>query len=179
MSNGEIIPLSERAAALRQIFDQAFAQAPGGAAAATEAFLAVGIGGDNYALRLSEVTELYVDKTVVPLPSHSPDLLGIASFRGALIPIYDLRLLLGYTAAAWPRWLVLVGSDMPIGLAFDHLDGYLNLPSEAIAPAAESTRRYLAESLSAAGTVRPVIDVASIVTAIREQVVLRSSSEPD
>jgi chemotaxis signal transduction protein len=174
MNNGEALPLSQRAAALRQSFDQAFAQAPAGAAASSQAFLAVGIGGDDYALRLSDVTELYVDKKVVPLSSHSPDLLGIASFRGVLVPIFDLRLLLGYSASAWPRWLVLTQLDLSVGLAFDRLDGYLTVTSDAVVPAAETRRKHLAEAVSADGLARPVIDVASIVNSIGAQ--LQSSS---
>lgn len=177
MTSGEALPLSQRAAALRQSFDQSFAEAPGGVAAPSHAFLAVGIGGDNYALRLSDVSELYVDKKVIPLPSHSPDLLGIASFRGALVPIYDLRLLLGYSAGAWPRWLVLTKYDLSIGLAFDRLDGYLTLTAEAIVPAAEARRKYLTEAVSVAGLARPVVDVVSIVNTVKAQVQSSSTRE--
>jgi purine-binding chemotaxis protein CheW len=106
---------------------------------------------------------------MVPLPSHSPDLLGIASFRGALVPIFDLRLLLGYSAGVLPRWLVLTKHDLSIGLAFDRLDGYLSLTSEAVVPAAETQRKHLAEAVSAAGLVRPVIDVVSIVKTVQVQ----------
>ena len=170
MNGGEALPLSQRAAALRQAFDQTFATAPDGAAASSHAFLAVGIGGDNYALRLSDVTELHVDKKVVPLSSYSPDLLGIASFRGILIPIYDLSLLLGYGASVRARWLVLTKHNLSIGLAFDRLDGYLNLASEAVVPATETRRKYLVEAVSAAGIARPVIDVVSIVKTVKAQV---------
>ncbi len=171
MTNDETTSLSELAASLRQNFDQAFAQAPAGAGAPTQAFLAIQIGGDSYALRLRDVSGLFADKKIVPLPSQSPDLLGIASFRGALIPVYDLRILLGYPAGAAPRWLVLVAQAAPISLAFDQLDGYLDLLPEAIAPAAgaEQKRQYLAETLNAAGVIRPVVSVTSIVETIRRR----------
>lgn len=177
MNSGEALPLSQRAAELRRLFDQSFAEAPGSAAESRHAFLAVGVGGDNYALRLSDVSELYVDKKVVPLPSHSPDLLGIASFRGVLIPIFDLRLLLGYGAGAWPRWLVLTKLDLSIGLAFDRLDGYLTVASEAVVTAAETRRKHLAEAVSADGLVRPVINVPSIIKTVQAQVQASSTRE--
>lgn len=170
MIGDEGVSLSTRAAALRQAFDQTFAAAPAENAAATQAFLAIQVGGDSYALRLAEVAGLFVEKKVVPLPSRSPDLLGIASFRGTLIPVYDLRLLLGYPAGAAPRWLILAAPDAPLGLAFDQLDGYLDLPSEAIAAAGtERTRQYLAETLNTADAVLPVVSVAAIVEMIERR----------
>jgi len=33
-----------------------------------------------------------------------PELLGIMGFRGAMVPVYDLRALCGYAAGAAPRW---------------------------------------------------------------------------
>lgn len=174
MNNDEVGMLSERAAALRRSFDQAFAAAPASDdAAATQAFLAIGVGGDNYALRLSEISELFADKKVIPLPSQAADLLGIASFRGVLVAVYDLRILLGYPAGAPPRWLALVADDMnmPFGLAFDQLDGYLDVLPEAVAPAqaTEHTRQHLAETVTAAGSGRPVVSVSSILETIRQR----------
>jgi purine-binding chemotaxis protein CheW len=168
MSNDENRVLGERAAALRQAFDQAFAAVPAGAAAPKQAFLAIGISEDRYALRLSELSELFVDKKVVPVPTPAAELLGIASFRGTLVPVYDLRVLLGYAAGAPPRWLALV-ADRSIGLAFDRLDGYLDLPAEAIAPAAiaQQGRQHLTETLSAGGVIRPVISTASILASVQ------------
>lgn len=173
MNHDESQLFSERAATLRQTFDQAFASAPGDGVVATQAFLAIGVGGDSYALRLSEISELFADKKVIPLPSQAPDLLGIASFRGVLVAVYDLRLLLGYPAGTAPRWLALVAEDMnmPVGLAFDQLDGYLDLPPDAIAPVKETedTRQHLAETVTAAGIGRPVVRVASIIETIQQR----------
>jgi chemotaxis signal transduction protein len=161
--------LDTRAAALRQAFDQTFAAPPTrGTEAERLAFLAIGVGGDHYALRLAEVAELFADKRVVPLPSQSPDLLGIASFRGALVAVYDLRLLLGYPAAAPPRWLVLAAQDAAVGLAFDQLDGYIDAALDALAPmvGTERARPHLAETLRDADLIRPVIRAASILDMI-------------
>jgi purine-binding chemotaxis protein CheW len=172
MKREETTLLSERAAALREAFDQAFVAAPSGITASTQAFLAIEIGGDKYALRLSEITELVADKKAVPLPSQSPDLLGIASFRGTLVAVYDLRILLGYPAAgSSPRWLVRVAQDIPVGLAFDQLDGYLDLPPEVIAPATgtEPMRQYLPETLTADDGVRSVINIASVLETIKQR----------
>lgn len=160
--------LRERAEELRTAFDQSFAAAPADAAKPTKAFLAIRVAGDPYALDLTGVAGVFVDKKIVTLPSASLELLGIASFRGAVVPIYDLRILLGYPGGAVPRWSVLVAPGASFGLAFDDLDSYLNVPLEAIAPTSgsEMTGRYLAETLSADGILRPVVSVPSILQAL-------------
>jgi chemotaxis signal transduction protein len=169
--NREEAKLNERAADLRLAFDQTFGKTPAGPPLPSEAFLAIGVGGDSYALRLTGIYGLFVDKQVVPLPSQAPDLLGIASFRGVLVPVYDLRVLLGYPTGSAPRLLVLVSPETPIGLAFDHLDGYLDLPHEAITQQAGTKHRrpYLAEILSVAGDALPVVAIASIHEAIKQR----------
>ena len=117
-------PLSATAAArMRAEFDRGFALSPPVAGDAQEGYLAIRVGGDPCALRLADLLGVYVDRKVVPLPSSVPTLLGIASFRGALIPVHDLRLLLGYPARAGARWLVRVRAAAPVGLAFDALEG--------------------------------------------------------
>lgn len=160
--------LTHRAAELRRAFDRGFAEAPGGEKVPTEAFLAIGAANDNYALRLAEISGLFVDKKVTSLPSGSPDLLGLASFRGALVPVYDLRALLGYPAGPVPRWLVLMAPQTPVGLAFDRFDGYLDIPLEAVAPAsrADRARPYVNEILRVADSVRTIIHLPSVLEAI-------------
>lgn len=113
---------AEVVARMRAEFDRGFALPPPVADDTREGYLAIRIGGDPFALRLADLLGIYVDRKVVPLPSSVPTLLGIASFRGALVPIHDLRLLLGYPARAQARWLVRVRAA-PIGLAFEALEG--------------------------------------------------------
>ncbi len=170
--NQEITIIDKRAAELRLAFDQSFSDAPAGAKMPTEAFLAIGAGSDGYALRLTEITGLYADKKVMPLPADVADLLGVASFRGTLIPVYDLRVLLGYPAGPMPRWLVLVAAEAPIGLAFDRFEGHLLLPQDAIAheEKIQEGRQRIAESLRMNGEVRSIVNVASVIESIKQRV---------
>ncbi len=68
-----------------------FAEAPRGDVETTCDLLTIRVGGDAYALRLAEVGGLFVDRVVTPLPTLVPELVGIAGFRAALVPVYDLR----------------------------------------------------------------------------------------
>jgi len=44
---------------------------------------------------MAEVSGLFADKKVTRLPSPVSELSGIAGLRGAVLPVYDLAMLLG------------------------------------------------------------------------------------
>ena len=86
---------ADRVTELRDAFDRSFAQAPSTEAAAVENLLAIRVGAHPYALRMAEVSGLFADKKVTRLPSPVPEFSGIAGFRGVVLPVYDLAMLLG------------------------------------------------------------------------------------
>ena len=86
---------ADRVTELRDAFDRSFAQAPSTEAAAVENLLAIRVGAHPYALRMAEVSGLFADKKVTRLPSPVSELSGIAGLRGAVLPVYDLAMLLG------------------------------------------------------------------------------------
>jgi purine-binding chemotaxis protein CheW len=159
----ETFRLAER---LRHDFDRSFAEAPLTGAHLDEDFLAIRIGGDPYAIRLSDVVGLFRDRKIVPLPSRAPHLLGISSFRGATTPIYDLRALLGHPGGAPPRWIVLARSPSPVGFAFDLLEKHLRI---AAAPSVEidhQANRYVHGVIRTASSVFSLIQLASVIEAV-------------
>jgi purine-binding chemotaxis protein CheW len=163
--------IDKRAAELRHAFDHGFAEAPAGERESTEAFLAIGVAGDHYVLRLADISGLHADKKITQLPSDVFDLLGVASFRGALIPVYDLRVLLGYPAGDHARWLVLIAPQTPVALAFDRFDGHLRLSHDAVTheEKMQQDRHHIAGSVRSDGQVRPVVNVASMIELIKKR----------
>jgi len=141
----------DRVAELRDAFDQSFARAPSPDTGAVENLLAIRIGANPYALRLTDVSGLFADKKVTWLPSPAPELLGMAGIRGTVLPVYDLGMLLGCPRAAAPRWLVVVAAT-PVALAFEAFDGYLSVRAEGI-------ERQL----------QTVIDLPSVIEKIRNR----------
>jgi chemotaxis signal transduction protein len=156
------VHLNDLAADLREEFDQSFTRARGGDAAALEDLLAVGLGGEEYVLRLRELSGLFTNKTVTWLPSPVAALLGIAGFRGAVLPVYDLGMLLGKPKTAAPRWLA-VAAAAPVAFAFEAFHGFLRERSEAIVSEARGgSGRYIREILQ--GEVRrPIVDLPSVL----------------
>jgi len=123
--------LTGRAAELARAFDRTFAEPPRAAAGGLLALLAIRVGGDPLALRLTQVAGLYARRSIVPVPSALPELLGLVSLRAAIVPVYDLGALLGRTPQLDPRWIVLA-AQAAIALAFDELEGYWRLSADSV-----------------------------------------------
>jgi hypothetical protein len=206
-----VADLRLRAQRLREAFDRGFAQPERGARTPQVDLLLVQLAGEPHGIRLSEVGGLHADHPVTPLPTQVPALLGLAAFRGTLVPVYHLPSLMGYppgaagpplTPAAPPtsgvgsggmlssrsplrrptvpdeggcRWLVVAGG---LGLAFERFAGHWRIDGAAIRRApAGSGRRHVGE-VARVVTLVPVIDLASVRTAI-EAAAARGGAPPE
>jgi chemotaxis signal transduction protein len=161
------------AAALRTQFDERFAAAAASMSERLEGLLAIRVGADPYALRLSEIVGLHADVKIVPVPSPVAQLLGIVGLRGMMAPVYDLAALLGYPPAASPRWMVLAGASQSMGLAFDAFEAHLQVSEASVAngegegAGGGASRQHMRGTVRAAGALRPIIHMASVVELIR------------
>lgn len=145
---------SPRARELREAFDRSFAKAPPADPPQLENLLSIRVTDDPYVIRLADLAGLFADKAVTSVPGADPGFLGIAGFRGVVLPVYDLRVLLGYPAGGKaPRWLAVTNARQ-IALAFDALDGYLRVP-----------RGQLAAQVPP----RPLIDLNDITASIEQR----------
>jgi chemotaxis signal transduction protein len=151
---------------LARAFDDEFARPIARRSEALLEFLAIRVGAEPYALARSDLAGLFVDKRLTPLPGAGAGLLGIAGFRSVLVPVYDLRALLGIDGAGPPpRWLAATAAA-PVALAFDRFERYLRVPSAAIAGTG-GPGSQVRHAVCTAGETRPVIDVTSRVEALR------------
>ena len=165
-----------KAAQLRQDFDRTFALPPSLAAPEVEDLLAIRVAGDPYAIRLLDIAEIVTDRSVVSVPSVTPDLLGLAGIRGGIVPVFGLSSILGYGPdPGTPRWMILCGSEEPIALAFAEFEGYLRLPTSAL-HADENFRathehvKYVNQVASTPDGVRAVISIPLIMATIRNRI---------
>ena len=168
--NDAALPRAPRALELRRNFDRNFAEPPRSRETVALDLLAIRLGGEPYALHLAAVTGLFADKKLTRLPQAVSEFLGIAGFRGSVVPVYDLRVLLGCAGCAAPRWLI-VAAESPVALAFDGFDGHLRLAQEGIArqERVDAARPHVRELARVDGLPRPIVDLASILAAIRER----------
>jgi chemotaxis signal transduction protein len=159
--------LAERATALRSAFDRAFTAPLRLDGAVKHDLIAVRVGGEACAIRLAEVAGLFADRKITRVPGGKSALIGIAGFRGTLVPAYNLRTLLGIPGAQTPRWLV-IAAVAPVALAFDAFEGHLRVSANDIVPQQSyGQAQSFAPSLIRTGIlVRPVIDLACVVAAL-------------
>ena len=165
------------AARLRSEFDRGFAAPRAPATAAGVDFLAIALAGESYALPLAAVAALHTDRKILTLPSAAPELLGLCVLGGVIVPVYDLRLLLGHAAGSTPRWTLAVAGQ-PLALAFDAFEGQLRVPRTAVSSgaASDAAHVHVSGAVQSPACVRRIIDVPSIVSRIRRLV---ATSTPD
>lgn len=159
--------ISERATELKRAFDRSFVEVQHFEPVVTEDFLSIHVGGDPHMLRLTEIAGLFVDKKITILPSRVAELKGVAGFRGEMVPVYDLSALLRYPPSSATRWMVIAAAAR-VALAFDAFDGHFRFPAAAVASRDVSeSGEHLSQIVRAENFVRPVINVPSLVAAIR------------
>jgi len=156
---------------LRQSFDQSFARAPQANDQELVDLLSIRVAGALHALRLSQLSGLHACGQIVPLAGPVPELLGMIGLRGKIVPVYSLRLLLGYPAGEHPGWLALVGGNEPVGLAFDGLGGHRRIPKKDISAAerAKGAAAHVHEVAQLGGAARPIIDLVSVCEGIKKK----------
>jgi len=148
--------LTAQLLALRENFDRSFAQARSAHVAPGEHLLAIRVGRDPYALRSNQIAMIGTDRQITTVPSDSPELLGIAGLRGALVAVYDLALLIGVPRGDAPRWLARCkGSEL--AFAFGAFDGHVQLRPDDLARAGPGSHPLLGEVARVDGVARPII----------------------
>ncbi|BCJ92243.1 hypothetical protein IZ6_29780 [Terrihabitans soli] len=152
---------SQRAAEMRAEFDRIFADESRVETALYCDVVIVEAGAQLCAIRLSELSGIVAGKTIVPVPGASVALRGVAGIRGAILPVYDLAVLIGRPPAASPRWLA-VAASASLALSFDRFERQLRIEESCfLASAPQSAHR--------GGVVRsdaysgPVLDLGAIL----------------
>ncbi|GGK24532.1 hypothetical protein GCM10010124_16310 [Pilimelia terevasa] len=160
--------LADRLAPLRASFDLSFMEPPRPAGDSGAHLLAIRSGGRPYALWVADTAGLFTDRPVTALPGPLPALLGVATFRGAVVPVYELAAVLGHPTGGVPRWLVLVAGTPALALAFDALDGHLRLPPEAVVRYGEDTssHQWMNGMARLPGRTLGVVDLAAVRASI-------------
>ena len=127
--------LSRQAQTLKRDFDRSFAEPMRPPPPQTLDLLRVRLGGDPWAIPLTDMAGLHSGKHITPVPGRTPALLGLAGFRGALAAVYDLPALIGVGASpiSAARWLLLA-AERPVAFAFGELEGHLRVDAGAVLP---------------------------------------------
>ena len=126
--------------------------------------------GARYAVDMSSVAEVVPVPVLTRVPGAPSWLSGVVNWRGRVLPVVDLRPLVGANLSPLPssaRLVVLSEDDVEVGVVADMVPGLLNCdPSQLEAvPATIST--------GIAPLVRGVVDVEGPVALLATEAVLR------
>ena len=159
------LQVSRRAAQLRRDFDSSFANPPPAGGETGQDLLAIRVGTGKFAIRLSEIAGLYVDKKITPVPGAAAGMLGIAGFRGSILPVYDLQSLLDHSNGPALRWLV-VAAAAPVAFSFEAFEEQLRVSPRAIKCERAQAKGGLKEFVQSDGVLRPIIRLSSVLESL-------------
>jgi purine-binding chemotaxis protein CheW len=148
----------------------------GQAGGAPAAAVLVRLGASRYAVAMSDVAEVAPVPPVTRVPGAPSWLQGVANWRGRMLPVVDLRPLLGAEVvplATSARVLVVGADDLLVGLVAEGVPGVYDGALSDLQPPpptlpAETARLVLGQVDDERGPVA-VLDVPAVL-ALRERV---------
>ena len=137
-SRGERDP--ERRRALLEARARAIAEAREAPLTGGVPVLAFQLEGRALAVEVAEVGQVLEARGIWPLPASPPWLIGALVARTRIVPVLDLRPMLGLPAlgtSALRRVIVLERGGEAYGIAVARLDGRRDVPADEIGPASQ------------------------------------------
>lgn len=132
--------------------------------------LAFWLADEEYAVDILEIQEIIKMPAITEVPRTPPTVLGIISLRGTIVPVLDLRRVLGLESRPLTRMtriLVLRADGDPVGLVVDRVTSVVRLDKEAIEPVPRSMQTEGGELLRGVGRFGErfliIIDLPSIL----------------
>lgn len=113
----------------------------------SEPVLAFTVGGERYAVSVEAVSQVLEARGLHPLLAAPPWLLGAIVARTRVVPVLDLRQLLGLSGGGMSdlgKVVVVEHEGEAFGLAAEALEGRLEVPRAGLAPAAAGPFRWVA-----------------------------------
>ena len=117
------------------------------ARAESEPVLAFTVGGERYAVAVEAVSQVLEARGLQPLVASPPWLLGAMVARTRVVPVLDLRQLLGLAGGGMTdlgKVIVVEHEGEAFGIAAEALEGRLDVPRAGLAPPAAGPFRWVA-----------------------------------
>jgi purine-binding chemotaxis protein CheW len=113
----------------------------------TVTVLAFSVGGERYAVEIGAVGQVVEAKGLSPLPASPPWLLGAMVARTRVVPVLDLRALLGLHGGGLTdlaRVVVVEHDGEAFGIAVEGLEGRIEVPVAGLTPSDKAPFRWIA-----------------------------------
>jgi purine-binding chemotaxis protein CheW len=125
--------LADRAAALALPPPEAAPASPAGSLD----LLVLALAEERYAVEAAQVVEVVVPRELTPLPLVPDFLLGAVYHQGRMVPVFDLRRLMGLAGQAWTAGtpvVVVETEGIVFGLRADAVTGTRRLGAQELGP---------------------------------------------
>ena len=156
---------------------------PAGAPAPPEATPALraclfSLAGSAFAVDVRSAREVAVFDEMTRMPRAPRHLIGVANLRGTVLPIVDIRRILGLEeirSARSVRTLLVRDGSLVVAAVVDSVLGLepfdaILSPDSPAAARARGPRQFVSSWISWAGEIVPVIDVPRLLAALRSPV---------
>ena len=96
----------------------------------------ISLGGELFAIDLRNVREVFEVDVITPVPAMPPAVVGVANLRGTVVPIVDLRTVLGLPAnGPVPFAIVIRHGSRQVGVLVDRVPEIRTVRREELLPA--------------------------------------------
>ena len=95
------------------------------------------VGDIEYAVPISNVRQIMNPVVLAELPHSPPAVIGVADFRGEVVPIIDMRVRLGLRpthAHRQTKWILLGVNEQTVGLAVDRVTEVFGTGGDQLRP---------------------------------------------
>lgn len=144
LASGDHSP--ERRAAILEERARAIAGTREAAAEETVPVLAFSVGGERYAIEIGAVGQVLEAKGLWPMPAAPAWLLGAIVARTRIVPVLDLRQVLGLEGGGLSdlgKIVVAEHEGEAFGIAVEVLEGRIEVPRAGLAPADRGPFRWI------------------------------------
>jgi purine-binding chemotaxis protein CheW len=166
MAEGE----DQHPAARRAVFlQQAAAQAQEAREEPGTQLLLFALGGESYAFPLEQVREVVKPGPITPVPSIPEHILGVMNLRGEILPVLDLKRLMGVgmgTPDREGRIIVVKAPGMSVGFLADSVEDAIEVKGAMEPPLAtlpERQVRYLRGQVTHGGLLVGVLNPETLL----------------
>ena len=112
----------------------------GSAAAGTMRAAIVSLGGEQFTIDLQNVREVFVVESITPVPGMPAGLVGVTNLRGSVVPLLDLRQMIGIAAENALKYAVVVKhGNWQVGVLVDTVPEIRTLSKDQFLPAPVGT----------------------------------------
>jgi purine-binding chemotaxis protein CheW len=139
-------------------------------------FLSFFLGNEEYAIGILKVKEIIGLIPITPVPKMPSYIRGVLNLRGKIVPVMDLRLRFGLSAAEDTHEtcvIVVQEDDVQMGVLVDKVSEVADIDSSQIedVPSVKKSENseYLNGIGKSEGTVKMIVDVEKVVFDVPEQ----------